>query len=140
MSGETQLIPAKNMKTFITLCSLIAAIALGYQYNAAGTRAKDAETRVKDAENHANDATAKLAGATQQLAETSTQLNAANAKLIALSAKPVPVPKTNWIEERNKNWRSSLGEPATGNRRAITSPTTYYNTPSRYWTDSAGGR
>ena len=110
---------------------LFRSIALGYQYNAAGTRAKDAETRVKDA-------TAKLAGATQQLAETSTQLNAANAKLIALSAKPVPVPKTNWIEERNKNWRSSLGEPATGNRRAITSPTTYYNTPSRYWTDSAG--
>ncbi len=116
------------MKMLITLGSLIAALGLGWQYNAAETRAKAAET--------------ELGSIKQELEETRSQLSAANAQLAV---------KPNWIAERNKNWRSSPADAASGNQRVVTvspsvvAPTAssrilYNDFKGRYWIDSTGAK
>ncbi len=109
------------MKMLITLCSLVAAIVLGWRYNESEKAREAAEA----------------------------QINAANAKLDELSIKPAPTPKPNWIEERNRNWASPLSKGASNNQRAVTPGSTIYypvpasrnyffDTRGRYWVDSYG--
>ena len=119
----------KLMRTLITFCSLAAALWLGWE------RWKLADEKEKT-EVHLEDVT--------------RELEAANARIAQLSnAKPAPASKTNWVEERNRNWKSPLRSGSNENRQAVTimpaplypANTVYYTDfKGRYWVDSSGNK
>ena len=90
-----------------------------------------------------------------QLNERNAQLETANAQIAQLTGHPqpapLPTPKPNWVDERHRNYNSSLNNPASGNRRAVITtpsiivpvpgPRTYYNDfKGSYWIDSGGSK
>ena len=77
------------MRALINICSLCVILYLGWQHHALSEARTEAEARLENLDRH--------------LTETKNMLLAANAQL---RAKPALNP--NWIDERNKNWKSSL--------------------------------
>ena len=120
------------MKAIITICSLLAALVLGWQHNDLSEAKVAAEAKAADAKN--------------ELDRTRSALEAANIRIADLSA-PKPAEKSNWVEERNRNWTSPLNKGGYDNRQAVTPPVIYavpgqtsYYTDSKgsYWIDAYG--
>ena len=125
------------MKSLITICSLIAALCLAWQHHSLSEAKEDAELRAADTSRH-------LGAAREELKIANTRI----AELSAPHPAPGPTPKPNWVEERNRNWQSSLSNGASDNRRVVTppviysvpTPTYYTDSRGRYWVDSFGAR
>ena len=84
------------MRNLITICGLIAAAFFGWQY-----------AKVQKAESRLNEAVKQHVTLTQDLSAAKNELQQASNHLLAL-VRSQPVSKTNWVDERNRNWSSAL--------------------------------
>ena len=114
------------MRTLITLCSLLAAIALGWQYTILTDEKKTRDARLIELAEESKTVQHEW---TRQISEKNAQIEAANAQIAKLEGRPIPTPKPNWIEDRNKAWKSSLSAPASDNRRVIITTPYIYPVP-----------
>jgi len=90
------------MRILITICGLVAAAFFGWQYS----RAQEANAST---EALLSEAAKQHASLTQELFAAKNDLQQASNQLAALDGvRSQPVPKTNWIDERNRNWNTSL--------------------------------
>ena len=93
------------MKTLVTIGSAISALFLGWHHYGV-TESKNASESATELETTKSDVQTANAGVAQGSAST--------------PAASEPATKTNWIQERNSNWQSSLGRGAYDNRHAVT--------------------
>ena len=117
------------MKTLVTIGSAISALFLGWHHYGV-TESKNASE-------------SKSLGSANELETTNSDRQATNAGVAqgsaSPSATPQPATKTNWVQERNSNWKSSLGRGAYDNHRAVTiAPPTVVYVPSSPNTTAAG--
>jgi hypothetical protein len=110
-----------SMKTLVTIGSAISALVLGWHHYGV-TESKNASE-------------SKSSGSATELETTKRDVQTASARnsqgSASASATPQPTTKTNWIQERNSNWQSSLGRGAYDNRQAVTIvPSTVVVVPS----------
>ncbi len=84
------------MKFLFVFLAFAATAAIGWNY--------------RDVHSAKEAADAKLADFREKVLEAKMQLSVTNQKIMELASAPVPLstPKPNWVEERNKNWKSSL--------------------------------
>jgi peptidoglycan hydrolase CwlO-like protein len=84
-----------KMRALITICCLIATFYLALQYHDLSDSKDAAESKLRE-----------LAKENENI---KSDLEAANAQISQLNGKaPLQNPKTNWIDEKNRNWQSSL--------------------------------
>lgn len=93
-----------------TVGSMLSALWLGWHHY-----------DLTEGKNAANSKSEEL---TRQIESTRKEIQTANARIAQLSGRsPTPAAQpasTNWIQEKNRNWQSSLARGAYDNRRAVT--------------------
>ena len=111
------------MRNLITICSLVATAYFAPQY-------KDLADKKNTLETKSLELTKEVEAVRKDLAATRRDLQSATVRITQLSAsgniEPAQTTKSNWIDERNRNWQSSLAHGANDNRHAVTvAPQTY---------------
>jgi hypothetical protein len=87
-----------DMKNLLTLCLFIAVLCLAWQYREASEREAAAQVSISELK--------------AEIAQLKAEATPANAHAGQTPGKPVTKP--NWIDERNRNFQSSLSAGATG--------------------------
>ena len=128
------------MKTLITICSLIAAVYLGWQNHELAESKTAVESQLLEVtksktavESELLEVTKSKTAAESQLLEVTKKLEAAmdardlaNARIAQLTAAPKP---KNWREEKTEAWPNRFNAPPSDNHR-VTSPPTFYQVPT----------
>ena len=119
------------MKTLFTIGSAISALYLGWHHYGVTESKKASESKSLEPAQEVETTKSDYQTTNGQIAQGSA----------SASATPQPATKTNWVQERNSNWQSSLGRGAYDNRQAVTIvPSTVVVVPSSSGTSGSGFR
>ena len=130
------------MRNLITICSLAAALYLGWQYSQASADRTAAEARARQAGEEIESLKVQLKTANARIAQAGAATHPQPGQPAAQSS-PQPAQKPNWVDEKNRNWQSPLGSGSNASskgRNPSAAPThaAFPPQPVKYYTDSQG--
>ena len=123
------------MKTLITICSLIAAVYLGWQNHELAESKTAVESQLLEVTKSKTAAESQLLEVTKKLEAAMDARDLANARIAQLTAAPKP---KNWREQTTEAWTNRLGAPPYDNRQVTSAPTIYPVPTQTYYSDFAG--